>query len=53
MLKDGHIRAMDELEHIRDERGENAVTVDEKLIWRAGELNDKTNCRNQKFKQND
>lgn len=25
LLKDGHIRAMDELEQIRDERGENAV----------------------------
>ena len=25
LLKDGHIRAMNELEHIRDERGQNAV----------------------------
>ena len=25
LLKDGHIRAMDELEQIRDERGESAV----------------------------
>ena len=43
LLKDGHIRAMDNLEQIRDERGENAVQWMKNLYGEKVEKVDTTN----------
>lgn len=46
LLKDGHIRAMDNLEQIRYERGENAVQWMKNLYGEKVEESDTTNRRN-------